>query len=319
MVSRPWMPLYVADYLADTSHLRAAEHGAYLLLIMHYWQNGGLPAEEKKLARIARMSDREWKAARDTLAEFFTGDWRHERIDRELSEATEKYERRAKAGRDGGNARAQRLASGKHPGSNATSIANEKSSNATQSPQALLNQPQPQSEIAASAAIRERPPPDDPPPGASPSVPNEFDQLQRACCAALGDAAPADVVIGPMMEIVRKFGKTAVLDALQSEGRRPRRKPIKTWSLWATIVREALASSPPAAADEPAAERGVDIGYAGIIWSESTARRILERWSEDRSTWRDAWGPPPDRSKRLRDLAKQLEIQLPRAEASAAG
>jgi len=37
------MPLYVADYLADTAHLGALESGVYLHLIMHYWLKGGLP------------------------------------------------------------------------------------------------------------------------------------------------------------------------------------------------------------------------------------------------------------------------------------
>lgn len=83
------MPLYVADYLADTGHLSAAEHGAYLLLIMHYWQNGGLPNEDRRLARIARMSPAEWDDARETLFDMFEDGWRHHRIDAELKAAQE--------------------------------------------------------------------------------------------------------------------------------------------------------------------------------------------------------------------------------------
>lgn len=79
------MPLFVADYLADTAHLSAAEHGAYLLLIMNYWQREKpLPADDRKLARIARMSDAEWEQSRETLAEFFVVDgegWSHRRAD----------------------------------------------------------------------------------------------------------------------------------------------------------------------------------------------------------------------------------------------
>lgn len=86
-MSRAWMPLYVADYLADTGHLSAAEHGAYLLLIMHYWQNGGLPNEDRRLARICRMSPDEWADARETLFDMFDDGWKHARIEEELQAA----------------------------------------------------------------------------------------------------------------------------------------------------------------------------------------------------------------------------------------
>lgn len=105
-MSRPWMPLYVADYLADTGHLSTAEHGAYLLLIMHYWQKGGLPTDDARLASIARAMPEQWLSMKDTLAEFFGEGWRHTRIDAELQSAREAYQRRASAGRKGGKARA---------------------------------------------------------------------------------------------------------------------------------------------------------------------------------------------------------------------
>ena len=67
-----WMPLHVAEYVADTTHLSTAEHGAYLLLIMHYWQNRGLPADDAKLARICRMSRDEFADSRETLMALFS-------------------------------------------------------------------------------------------------------------------------------------------------------------------------------------------------------------------------------------------------------
>lgn len=105
-MSHPWMPFYVADYLADTGHLSTLEHGAYLLLIMHYWQNGALPEDERKLARICRLPPEEWEAARETLAGLFGEGWRHKRIEAELAETRERYRRRAEAGRKGGLATA---------------------------------------------------------------------------------------------------------------------------------------------------------------------------------------------------------------------
>ncbi len=106
-MSRPWMPLYIADYLADTSHLNCAESGAYLHLIMHYWQKGGLPSEDKRLASIARATPEQWADMRSAIAEFFGDDWTHARIDEELKSAAKAYERRAAAGRAGGKAKAE--------------------------------------------------------------------------------------------------------------------------------------------------------------------------------------------------------------------
>lgn len=89
MTSRPWMPLYVAEYRHDTAHLSAAEHGAYLLLIMHYWTTGGLPDDDRQLARITSMTAAEWRRSRPTVQAFFQDGWKHKRIDRELAKAAD--------------------------------------------------------------------------------------------------------------------------------------------------------------------------------------------------------------------------------------
>jgi uncharacterized protein YdaU (DUF1376 family) len=89
MAALPYMRLYPADYLADTAHLTAMQHGIYLLLIMNYWQRGGpLPNDDIRLARIARVSMRDWKRNRPELEQFFTVEeshWRHLRVDTELN------------------------------------------------------------------------------------------------------------------------------------------------------------------------------------------------------------------------------------------
>lgn len=106
MSSPPWMPLYVADYLRDTTHLGTAEHGAYCLLIMAYWVNGGLPDDDRQLARIVRCSDRQWRSMRPLIEPMFQKGWKHKRIDEELENARAKAEKRATAGRAGGEAKA---------------------------------------------------------------------------------------------------------------------------------------------------------------------------------------------------------------------
>jgi uncharacterized protein YdaU (DUF1376 family) len=74
------MPLYIGDYRADTTHLNAAQHGAYLLLIMHFWQQAGLPDDHEQLARIACMSNTEWRKYRPVIRAFFGEGGRHNRI-----------------------------------------------------------------------------------------------------------------------------------------------------------------------------------------------------------------------------------------------
>jgi len=94
MAALPYMPLYVADYLADTAHLTAIEHGAYLMLILNYWQRGKpLPSDDTRLCRIARVPPELWPAVKAEIEEFFSeagGKWTHSRIDAELARVFDK-------------------------------------------------------------------------------------------------------------------------------------------------------------------------------------------------------------------------------------
>lgn len=104
MAAIPWMPLYIADYLADTGHLGTIDHGAYFLMMMHYWTKGPLPTDDGQLRKIARMTPREWADARGVLLDFFHnegGVYRHKRIDAELATATALIETKSKAGSAG--------------------------------------------------------------------------------------------------------------------------------------------------------------------------------------------------------------------------
>lgn len=95
------MPLFVGDYLGDTTHLTQGQHGAYLLLIMHYWQRESLPSNQEQCYCIAHAMDEQTRCNADAVLRHFfrkEGDryW-HKRIDIQLEKAKSSYERRASA------------------------------------------------------------------------------------------------------------------------------------------------------------------------------------------------------------------------------
>lgn len=107
-----WMPLHIGKYLANTTRLTRDQHGAYLLLLMAYWTNGGpLDADDAELAATARATPAEWKRLRPVLVKFFTeegGKWHQKKADKELTKAVALTEAKAAAGRKGAASKWQR-------------------------------------------------------------------------------------------------------------------------------------------------------------------------------------------------------------------
>lgn len=68
------VPFHIGDFLSGTMHMDATEVGAYWMLCVAHYQAGeqGLPDDDVKLARIAKVSLKTWKKIRPTLAEKFT-------------------------------------------------------------------------------------------------------------------------------------------------------------------------------------------------------------------------------------------------------
>lgn len=102
MAALPYIPFYVADYLADTQNLTVAEHGAYLLLIFNYWQTGKpLTANDTDLAIIAHMTPAEWAVTKPRLIRFFRvsgSKWRHKKIDQLLEKVLDGKNAKKRAG-----------------------------------------------------------------------------------------------------------------------------------------------------------------------------------------------------------------------------
>jgi uncharacterized protein YdaU (DUF1376 family) len=120
--SDTWMPFYIGDYLADTMHLNAEEHGAYILLLMHQWRNGLLPDDDYALSAIARVSTKNWcRYVGPKLRVFFTivpgGYLSQKRLAEEREKVMQVSEKRGKAGKLGGEAKARNGGNGSTNGS----------------------------------------------------------------------------------------------------------------------------------------------------------------------------------------------------------
>ena len=109
MAALPYIQLYVSDYIADTVHLTTEEHGAYLLIIMNYWQTGK-PIIPNRLPSITKMNHDKWIVIENTIKEFFTtnenGNWVHDRIEEDLDKVLSKSIKASRAGRRSAEKRA---------------------------------------------------------------------------------------------------------------------------------------------------------------------------------------------------------------------
>jgi uncharacterized protein YdaU (DUF1376 family) len=92
-----WFKFYVGDFNRDTSRLSLVEKGAYLALISSYYsEEKPLPKDPDSLYRIAgAQTPDERKAVRAVLRYFdlVDGEYRHKRIDAEITKACERAKR----------------------------------------------------------------------------------------------------------------------------------------------------------------------------------------------------------------------------------
>jgi uncharacterized protein YdaU (DUF1376 family) len=103
----PSLPLFTDAYLADTRHLTAQEHGAYLLLLMMAWRlpDCRLPDDDAKLAKWASLDARTWKRIKPTVMAFWTlaeDQWSQSRLTREREFVSKRADVARRNGATGG-------------------------------------------------------------------------------------------------------------------------------------------------------------------------------------------------------------------------
>jgi len=96
------IPVFPDAYLRDTTHLTTEEHGAYFLLLLAAWgnENCDLPFDEKRLAKLAKMSLAKWRKVSSNVLEFWTierGRISQKRLQKEWDYVQEKSKKARKA------------------------------------------------------------------------------------------------------------------------------------------------------------------------------------------------------------------------------
>lgn len=109
-----WYPRYAGDYIRKTRHLSMLEHGAYNMLLDHYYatgkpieiSNASLLPDHSRVYRLCSAVTKEEKQAVDSVLEMFFELTDEGYINRKAAEVIAKqlaaHERRVNAGRKGG-------------------------------------------------------------------------------------------------------------------------------------------------------------------------------------------------------------------------
>lgn len=194
-----WMPLYIGDYLADTSRLTTEQHGAYLLLLMDYWRNGPPPDDEEVLAVITRLSAQQWRKHAPALRAFFRvedGQWTQKRAESERYKAAGVNGKRAESGKAGAAKRwgkndsesmANGMASAMANGMANPSLERWQNDASAETPSQLQPQSQPKTRTGGEFSSVVAPDPTDPrPPSEADDPPPTPSLAGRACMACRG-------------------------------------------------------------------------------------------------------------------------------------
>lgn len=103
MSNKHWFPMYPGDWLASTQHFTTEQHGAYLLLLMHYWSiQGAITSDREELRMVCKLSKHSFdKYFQNIMGKFSLKNEKyfHKRMDAEIAKSVDLYEKRSAAGR----------------------------------------------------------------------------------------------------------------------------------------------------------------------------------------------------------------------------
>jgi len=280
MAQLPYMPLWVAEFLADTQKLDDRASWAYIAICMDYWLNGEPPRDDDaELARIARQPLSVWRRIRPTVERFFDCDengfvsWRHGRVEAELIKAKAKSEKRAEAGRAGGQASRARARGSPPPAqANAGAIAPR-----------LLKQSESESESKSIGRL-------DSVPRARSDGDDLVDRLVAAAGGNVVNGSTGIEVVRPILDL-QAMGCDLELDILPAikETVPKLDAPLRTWG--ARFVRDAVL------AKQAARLRGRGGGAAAktdpYAKDEAMWGGWWKRWTAS-GYWHADWGARPD-------------------------
>jgi uncharacterized protein YdaU (DUF1376 family) len=107
-----YMPFYIGDYLRKTQHLNSNQHGAYLNLLFHYWDNGKIEDNDDFLFKISKCERKSvWLKLRPVIEKFFIiegGFWVNKRCDFERQKLEENRQKLSDAGKKSQQNRAKK-------------------------------------------------------------------------------------------------------------------------------------------------------------------------------------------------------------------
>jgi hypothetical protein len=313
---QPWMKFYLADWRADprlkSCSLAARGLWIEMLCVMHEATPrgsllvNGNPIPAKQLAGLVGASVKEVAGLLEELetAGVFSRDEDSVIYSRRMRRDDEKAEKAREFGSQGGNPRLKAKDNDRLKVSD--KVQDNGRVNPTDKP-SRARVPEARSQILEEAAN-----------AASSRAPIDKDFLKKvedACRRALGEAAPADAVIGPIALVAERHTLARVIICLQSEARRPRKSPIRTWQLWADIVDEQLSRTPsqgngstaPAPKPKPKYERTTFMDGFRPLVTDANLLVHIERFFRD-GTWIFESPPPGEPGCKVpADLLEGLE------------